>query len=89
MSVIDISRFDPAAKKNILLNNLIVHAGGHGFVQPDDTRYMRPIDYYNGKPLKIDISGNVLNPYCYDRDNGGAGTALNVVEKLLEFIDNV
>jgi len=89
MSLIDISRFDTPAKKNILFNSLIAQAGGFGFVQPDDTRYLRPVDYYNGKALKIDISGVVLNPCCYDRDNGGAGTASKVVEKLLEFIDGV
>jgi hypothetical protein len=38
-------------------------------------------DYVKGRPLKIDISGDVLRTRLYDRDQGD-GVAAEVVEKL-------
>ena len=38
-------------------------------------------DYIYGRVMKIDISGNTLDPWLYDRDNG-YGAAEEVVEGL-------
>lgn len=38
-------------------------------------------DYVRGRPLKVDISGDVLDEFLYDRDNG-QGAAARVVTKL-------
>ena len=87
MASIDLSRFNTPAKKNMLLNMLIAQSGSFSFVAGDSDRYTRYIDYYDGKALKINISGNSFNPYLFDRDNGGDGTALSVVERVLAIID--
>jgi len=39
-------------------------------------------DYLFGRPLKSDISGDSYDPWGYDRDNGGPGTAAGIIEKL-------
>lgn len=39
-------------------------------------------DYLRGRPLKVDISGDSFRPWGYDRDNGGTGTAENIVARL-------
>ena len=41
-------------------------------------------DYLKGRVLKVDISGDTFEPYCYDRDNG-QGTAEFVIDKLKRF----
>lgn len=38
-------------------------------------------DYLNGKVLKVDIGGDELDPWLYDRDNGN-GTAERVVQMI-------
>lgn len=38
-------------------------------------------DYLRGRVMKIDISSNVLDPYLYDRDNGG-GAAARAVDSI-------
>ena len=38
-------------------------------------------DYLQGRVMKVDISGDNLDPYLYDRDNG-SGAALQVVESV-------
>ena len=38
-------------------------------------------DYLNGRVMKIDLSGDELNPRLYDRDNG-EGAAWRVIETL-------
>ena len=39
-------------------------------------------DYLHGRPLKVDLSGDSLRPWGYDRDNGGPGSAARIVESL-------
>jgi hypothetical protein len=39
------------------------------------------IKYFKGKPLKVDLSGDKVNPWGYDRD-AGAGTFERVVQKM-------
>lgn len=41
-------------------------------------------DYLRGRPLKINIKGDSFDPWGYDRDNGGAGTAERVITRLRE-----
>jgi len=36
-------------------------------------------DYLNGRLMKIDLSGDTLNPALYDRDNG-PNAAINAIE---------
>lgn len=45
----------------------------------------RPLafDYLRGRAMKIDISGDTLNPWGYDRDNG-TGMAARIVAGLRE-----
>jgi hypothetical protein len=38
-------------------------------------------DYYHGRPLKVDISGDTFDPWLYDRD-AGKGTAQRVIATL-------
>lgn len=39
-------------------------------------------DYLFGRPLKVDLSGDEMSAWGYDRDNGGAGTLAGVVEDI-------
>ncbi len=39
-------------------------------------------DYLKGRPLKCDISGDSFDPWGYDRDNGGAGSAFKVIQSV-------
>lgn len=39
-------------------------------------------DYLYGRPLKINLEGDELDPWGYDRDNGGTGTAARLIESL-------
>jgi len=38
-------------------------------------------DYLKGRVMKVDLSGNELDPWGYDRDNG-QGRAAEVIESL-------
>ena len=37
-------------------------------------------DYLYGRPLKTDVSKDTLNTWGFDRDNGGDGAALRVLQ---------
>lgn len=39
-------------------------------------------DYLKGRVMKVDLSGDILDPQWYDRDNGG-GAAQGAIESLL------
>lgn len=39
-------------------------------------------DYLFGRPLKVNLSGDSFDPWLYDRDNGGSGTAARLVAEL-------
>jgi hypothetical protein len=45
----------------------------------DQTSYF---DYLHGKVMKVDLSGDELNPRLYDRDNGN-GAAYEAIKHLL------
>lgn len=38
-------------------------------------------DYLKGRVMKVDLSGNTLDPWLYDRDNG-QGAAQRVIDSL-------
>lgn len=40
-------------------------------------------DYLRGRVMKVDLSGNMLDPRLYDRDNG-EGAALKAIEAIEE-----
>jgi hypothetical protein len=42
----------------------------------------KSFDYLNGRVMKIDLSGDELDPRLYDRDNG-EGAALRAIESIL------
>lgn len=39
-------------------------------------------DYLFGRPLKINIGGDEMDSWGYDRDNGGDGTLQAIVDKI-------
>jgi hypothetical protein len=44
-------------------------------------------DYYHGRPLKVDISGDSFNPRCYDRDSPwGEGAAKAAIDGLRGYL---
>lgn len=57
-----------------------VIASGHH--DPGAPREGLSYDYLFGRPLKSDIGGDTYDPWGYDRDNGGPGTAASIIEKL-------
>ena len=92
--MIDISKLDKAAVLAALYNNS--KQQGMGFLQArgrtgmtideakelltgDDDHYF---DYLHGRVMKVDLSGDQLNEYLYDRDNGAgaAQQAINTVK---------
>jgi hypothetical protein len=38
-------------------------------------------DYLHGRVMKVDLSGDTLRPFLYDRDNG-EGAAARIIERL-------
>lgn len=41
-------------------------------------------DYFFGRPLKVNLGGDSFDPWGYDRDNGGDGTAEKLIQELRE-----
>jgi hypothetical protein len=39
-------------------------------------------DYLFGRPLKVNLTGDEVDPWGYDRDNGGPGTLAAIVGKI-------
>ena len=39
-------------------------------------------DYVLGRPIKVRLGGNEFNPWGFDRDNGGPGSAQQVIDRL-------
>jgi hypothetical protein len=46
------------------------------------TREYLVFDYLFGRPLKLDLSGQSFDPRLFDLDNGGAGTAQLIIDRL-------
>ena len=41
-------------------------------------------DYVYGRPLKVNLNGDKVSSWGYDRDNGGTGSFAKIVKKLRE-----
>ena len=39
-------------------------------------------DYVHGRPLKVKLGGDEFDPWGFDRDNGGLGSAQKVIDRL-------
>lgn len=46
-----------------------------------DNNPSKYFDYLKGRVMKVDLSGDELDPWCYDRDNG-AGSAEEAIKAL-------
>lgn len=88
--LIDISKFDKADVLRVLYNNS--KPQGLGFLQFDPKPMLKEeaaklletttyFDYLKGRVMKIDLSGDELNPVLYDRDNG-KGAAKAAIDSL-------
>ena len=87
MGNIDISKMNKCEVLAKLFN--ASKAQGMGFLQPGHDQQMSLqqaekylddsgsgyFDYLNGRVMKVDISGDSLNPGLYDRDNGSGAAA--------------
>jgi len=78
---INISKMDKVEIFRTLYNN--AKPQGMGFLHYDSTPMLREeaetmfnerndkyFDYVKGRVMKIDLSGDTLDPWLYDRDNG-------------------
>lgn len=89
---IDISKLDKAEVLAALYNNS--RQQGMGFLNP---RGREPLtkeqaaellkegtyfDYLAGRVMKVELSGDTLDPWFYDRDNG-TGAASRAIESLM------
>ena len=79
MNEIDISKFDKAAVLAALYNRArpqglgILHYKSETMTQDDAAALLtkqKYFDYVRGRVMKVDLSGEVLRPGLYDRDNG-------------------
>jgi hypothetical protein len=41
-------------------------------------------DYLYGRPLKVNLDGDQVDPWGYDRDNGGPGTFASIAAEVRE-----
>jgi hypothetical protein len=94
-SMIDISKFDKADVLRVLYNNS--QPLGIGMLQftPEDMTKEEAqafldareegkkiyFDYLKGRVLKVDLTGDELDPWLYDRDNG-SGAAERAISKI-------
>lgn len=89
-AVVDISGLSKASVFAALYN--AAKPQGMGFLQYDpapmteaeveaELSYGPYFDYVRGRVMKIDLSGDVISPHLYDRDNG-AGAAAHVIASL-------
>ena len=93
MSGIDIKGLDKADVLAALYNG--ARAQGLGFLHATNGDMTREaaqalldsgqtyFDYLHGRVMKVDLSGDELNPWLYDRDNG-EGAAITVIRQLRE-----
>lgn len=88
--MIDITGLDKAVLLAALYNRSkpqglgILHARPGDMTPAEATTHLSTgpyFDYLGGRVLKVDLGGDTLNPWLYDRDNG-SGAAARVVEQL-------
>ena len=81
---IDISNLDKCAVLRVLYDN--AKAQGMGFLhyEPDPMTLEEAtealsrstyFDYHKGRVMKVDLKGDTLDPWLYDRDNGDGAAA--------------
>ncbi len=79
MSEIDISKMNKAEVLMKLYNAARPLGLGHLHYTPDDMtieeahellKEQTYFDYLNGRVMKVDLSGDILDTWLYDRDNG-------------------
>ncbi len=90
---IDISRMNKADVLRALYNHAKAQGTGILIADREDMPYEEAkalldngqtyFDYVNGRVMKVDLSGDVLDPFLYDRDNGpdAANNALQTIEQ--------
>lgn len=88
---IDISRLNKAEVLAALYNNSrqqgmgLLHTRGREPLTKDEAfqilKEEKYFDYLYGRVMKIDLSGDTLDPWLYDRDNG-PGAAARALEGL-------
>jgi hypothetical protein len=61
------------------INREFAHDTARMFGRADGRLYF---DYLFGRPLKVDLSGDEVDAWGYDRDNGGDGSLARIVEKI-------
>ena len=91
MEKLDISKLDKASVLAALFNHSkqqgmgFLHARGKSPITNDEAAELLKdstyFDYLHGRVMKVDLSGDSLDPCLYDRDNGfgAAETALNTL----------
>lgn len=57
----------------------VIHDGDSP--DPDFPQGNLSYDYLFGRPLKIDLEGDEFDPWGFDRDNGGTGTAQRLIDE--------
>jgi len=90
--MIDISKLNKAQVLAALYNNSRPLGLGFMHFEPVDmkedeaTELLKDqtyFDYLKGRVMKVDLTGDTLDPWGYDRDNG-QGAAANVIATLKE-----
>lgn len=81
--IIDISKYNKADVLAALYNNAKTQGLGTLHYTPEDLQKEEAeellkkdtyFDYLKGRVMKVDLSGNALNSWGYDRDNGQGST---------------
>ena len=90
--MIDLTGIDKAKVLAALYNKSKPLGMGYMHYPPEDMTILQAerllldntyFDYVKGRVMKIDLSGNSLNPRLYDRDNG-EGAAERALKHLLK-----
>lgn len=58
----------------------VIHNGGSP--DPGFPRGNLSYDYLFGRPLKVNLENDEFDPWGFDRDNGGTGTAQRLIDEL-------
>lgn len=93
MTNIDLTHLDKAEVLAALFNaaspagmGFLAATGSKGAMTVADARAMlaeqQCFDYIGGRSCKVDFRTNEFDPWLYDRDNGGEGTAERIIERL-------
>jgi hypothetical protein len=89
--LIDISKLDKAEVLAVLYNNSkqqgmgFMHVRGRFPLSKDEAAELLKestwFDYLHGRVMKVELKGDTLDPWLYDRDNGD-GAAARAIEAL-------